>query len=278
MAWGLRARRAFLAGLMIALAAGPLPALADALDRALARGTLRIGVAEFTPWTMKEGDRLYGHEIDIGRRVAGDLGVEPEFKLIAFGEIIAALHSGEIDMIAAGLAITPERALEMAFTRPYFRSGVGLATNTAATAEIGSVEALNAPEVTVAYVAETLAAGYADVLFPKADLKSFNNAKDAEAAVVGGDAAVYLASLPEARFLALRNPDRVDLPVTEALVGSAAGFGVAHGEARLLNWLDAWIVARTEDRWLSATYDFWFKSLDWETAAADAAASGETTE
>ncbi|MEL6768681.1 MAG: transporter substrate-binding domain-containing protein [Pseudomonadota bacterium] len=274
MAWGSRARRAFLAGLIIALAAGPLPALADALDRALARGTLRIGVAEFTPWTMTDGNRLYGHEIDIGRRLAGDMGVEAEFKLIAFGEIIAALHAGEIDMIAAGLAITPERALEMAFTRPYFRSGVGLATNTAATAEIGSVEALNAPEIGVAYVEETLAAGFADVLFPEAELMSFDNAQEAEAAVIEGEAAVYLASLPEARFLALRNPDRVDLPVAEALVGSAAGFAVAHGEARLLNWLDAWIVARTEDRWLSSTYDFWFKSLDWEAARAD----GETTE
>ncbi|MEO1317191.1 MAG: transporter substrate-binding domain-containing protein [Pseudomonadota bacterium] len=266
-----RVRRALVAGLAALMALGPLPVAADALDRVLARGALRIGVSAFTPWTMNDDGRLYGHEIDIGRRIAEDMGVEPDFRLIAFGEIVAALHSGEIDMIAAGMAITPERALEMAFTRPYFRSGVGLATNTAATAEIDSVEALNAPEIVVAYVDETLAAGFADVLFPEAELKAFDDAKEAEAAVVNGEAAVYLASLPEARFLALRNPDRVDLPVAEALVGSAAGFAVAHGEARLLNWLDAWIVARTEDRWLSATYDFWFRSLDWEGAEVEKA-------
>ncbi|MEM6945224.1 MAG: transporter substrate-binding domain-containing protein [Pseudomonadota bacterium] len=257
-------RRSILVGLAALTALVPLPAAADILDQILARGSIKIGVSEFTPWTIRKNDRLLGHEIDIGKRLADDLGVEADFRLVPFGEIVAALHAGEIDMIAAGLAITPERALQMAFTRPYFRSGVGIATNTAMTSQVKSLEELNAPEFSVAYVNETLAAGFADTLFPNAELKAFDTATAAEEAVLGGDAAVYLASLPEARFLALRNAERIDLPIADPLVGSAAGFAVAHGEQRLLNWLNAWIVARTYDKWLGATYDFWFRSLAWD--------------
>ncbi|MEM6679905.1 MAG: transporter substrate-binding domain-containing protein [Pseudomonadota bacterium] len=249
----------------LALLAGLMPgaALADLFDRILARGEIRIGVAEFTPWTIRQDDRLFGHEIDIGRRLANDMGVEPRFRLVPFGEIIGALQTGEIDIIAAGLAITPSRALEVTFSRPYFRSGIGIATNTAMTEAASSLDDLNDPAYSIAYVSETMAADFAEVLFGQADLRRFDRADAAEAAVLEGEAAVYLASLPEARFLALRNPDRVDLPLPDPLVGSAAGFAVAHGEERLLRFLDAWVVARTYDKWLTATYDFWFRSIEW---------------
>jgi polar amino acid transport system substrate-binding protein len=42
-----------------------------------------------------------------------------------------------------------------------------------------------------------------------------------------------------------------------------AGFGVKRGEQALLNFLNAWITARTADGWLPATRKVWFDSLGW---------------
>lgn len=261
-----RARRLLLAAPLFAalsaLASGP--AVADAFDRVLASGTLRVGLAAFAPWTIERDGALIGHEVDLAERLAEDMGVEAELKLIPFGEIIGALHAGEIDMIAAGLAITPERALQVAFTRPYFRSGVSIATNTGATEGIDSLRALDGEDIAIAFVSETLSAELAPRLFRRAEHMVFDTAEEAQAAVLAGEAQVYLASEPEARFFALRNPGQIDMPLAEPLVGSAAGFAVAHGEHTFLAFLNAWIVARSEDRFIPATYDFWFRSLEWD--------------
>lgn len=47
----------------------PPPANADVLDDILDRGTVRVGVAEFVPWTIKtkSGD-LIGFVIDVARK------------------------------------------------------------------------------------------------------------------------------------------------------------------------------------------------------------------
>mgnify|MGYP003306744400 CR=1 FL=1 len=49
------------------------------LEQIKKRGTLRIGLSTFVPWAMrdKKGD-LIGFEIDVGKRVAADMGVESE--------------------------------------------------------------------------------------------------------------------------------------------------------------------------------------------------------
>ena len=57
-------------------------ACADVLDEILEKGTIRVGVAEFTPWTMKtdSGD-LIGFEVDLANKIAKDMGVTPELKV-----------------------------------------------------------------------------------------------------------------------------------------------------------------------------------------------------
>ncbi|MEM6356323.1 MAG: hypothetical protein AAF844_11665 [Pseudomonadota bacterium] len=58
------------------------------------------------------------------------------------------------------------------------------------------MEALNSLEIVVAYVDETLAAGFAEVLFPEAELRAFDDAKEAEAAVVLGWTAPTASLVP----------------------------------------------------------------------------------
>lgn len=252
----------------------PAAALADVLEEVRERGSLRIGVSAFVPWTFRNTDgALEGFEIDLGQRIAQDIGVEVEFVEVPFAEIMAQLNAGDIDMIAAGMAITPERALEINFTRPYFESGVTLATNTAATAGIDSLQAVNAAEVSIAVVEGTLAAGLAARLFDQATVVTFPDSEAARAAVLSGDAPIYLASVPEATFFSLTHPGEIDLPTGEPLVRSAAGFGVKKGEHDWRAFLDAWIVARTADLFIPTVHSVWFESIDWaDRVAAEAPA------
>lgn len=239
-------------------------AFADVLDDILERGTIRVGVSEFVPWTMRTADgELVGFEIDVAKKIAGDMGVTAEFVVYDWGDIIAALNDGDIDLIAGGMAMTPARALEVNFTRPTAESGIGIATNTEMTKDLTSFAQLNDPKIIVATVADTYAASVAEMFFDEASVNTFRSVELAEEQLVKGRAHVYLAGMSEARFLALKHPDIVDIPVGEPLVAQSEGLAVRKGEQELLNFLNTWVTARQTDKWLPTTRAYWFDTMTW---------------
>lgn len=245
-------------------------ARADVLDDILERGTLRIGVSLFRPWTMRAtSGELIGSEIDMGKQIAADMGVEPEFKVYVWEQIIPALQSGEIDVIAGGMAITPARALDVNFTRPYAESGVALAANTRKTRNIDSLEALDDEHVVITTVANTLADDVTERIFRNAQIRVLGTQAEAEQLLLDGKAHAYVAGSPETTFLALQHPDVVDLPLDELLLSASEALAVRKGEQEWLNYLNAWIEARKADHWLSVTRQYWFMTIDWMAQLAE---------
>jgi polar amino acid transport system substrate-binding protein len=247
----------------------PLVTQADVLEDVLNRGKLKVGVALFTPWAMKDASgKMIGFEIDVANKLAKEMGVELEHKVYGWTDIIAALNNGEIDVIIAGMGITPKRALQMIFSLPYAESGVALATNTELTAGIKDLKELNQPRIVVAAVAKTLGSDVAKLVFDNADLRIMATRAEAEKAMLDGKAHAYVAGSFETTFLSLQNPDKIDMPLSKPLLVSVAGMGVKKGEQEMLNFLNAWITARAADTWLSATQKYWFKSLKWRDQVA----------
>jgi polar amino acid transport system substrate-binding protein len=56
--------------------------------------------------------------------------------------------------------------------------------------------------------------------------------------------------------------------MTKSLISYKAGFGINKGEQEWLNFLNAWITARTADKWLTVTHKHWFGSLGWRKEAS----------
>ena len=239
-------------------------ASADVLDDILERGSIRFGVAEFVPWTMKsESGELIGFEVDLAKKIAKDMGVKAEFTLYPWDEVIPALQSGEIDILTGGMSITAARALQVNFSRPLAESGVSLATNINMTKDIKRLEELNSPDITIAVVKSTLSHSVSQRFFDKANVKVFATATKAGEAVVDGKAHAYLASLTQTKFLALNNPDTIDLPIADPLVASREAIAIKKGEQELLNFLNAWVTAKQADLWIATTRDYWFETLEW---------------
>lgn len=239
-------------------------ASADALQEILERGTIRVAVSEFVPLTMKsKAGGLIGFDIDIADKIAKDMGVKAEFSVYAWEDIIPALEKGEVDLIAGSMAITPQRALRVNFSRPLGTSGAGLATNTKMTKDIETLEQLNDPDIVIATITDTFSEGVAKMIFNRASINSFSLRDLAEKAVLEGRAHVYISSLPAVKFLALSNEGIVDLPMNGPLLAYSEGLAVRKGEQEFLNFLDAWVTARSTDKWLETTHDYWFSTLDW---------------
>jgi len=237
---------------------------AGSLEDILERGTLRVGVSLFAPWTVEtESGALVGFDIDVSKKIAADMGVEVEFKRYKWDDIIPGLEKGEIDVIAAGMAITPGRALRISFSQGYSDAGISLATNTPMTRQIGKLEQLNAEGIVIAVVKSTVSVGVAETLFDQAETRAFDSVAAAQQAVLNDEAHAYIGATPLPKFLSLQNPSKVDMPLQKPLLEFKTGLAVQQDEQELLNFLNAWITARTADKWISASHKFWFDSLDW---------------
>jgi polar amino acid transport system substrate-binding protein len=239
-------------------------AAAAPLRQVLTSGKLRVGIVLAAPWAFRaESGVLEGFEIDVATRLAADLDVTPEFVVYDYGELIPAIEAGEIDIVAAGLSITPERALHVNFSRPYATGGIGMATNIETTAAVDRLEALDSPDYRIAVLQGSVAAALLERILPRAAVESFEAADQAAAALLAGRVDAYLDDEPIPTFLALENPRSVDNPITRPLLETRSAFAVAKGDPDFLAYLAAWIEAHEADTFLPSSHQYWFKSLEW---------------
>jgi len=246
-------------------------AAARDLQDVLNGGKLRVGVTLFAPWAARSaGGELVGFEVDVARQLAADMGVEATLLAYDVDRLVPALEAGEIDIIAAGLTITPERALHVNFSQPYAESGVGLATHTERTANVTDISALDDETFTIAAVEGSVGAALARRLWPRARVQVFASADAATKALLSGEVHGYVEDEPVPTFLALENPGVIDVPTNRPLLVSPAGFAINKGDPDFLAFLNAWITAREADTWLPTTASYWFKSLRWQERLGNA--------
>ena len=239
-------------------------AQADMFEKVLSSGKLKVGVSLFEPWAMQDKNgNLNGFEIQVARKLADDLGVKAEFKVVDWENIIDMLENKEVDIIIAGMAITPKRALRLNFSIPYASSGIGLVANLEKTKDINSVGELNTNKSKIGAVSGTVAEGLKKKVFYKAAQSSFVSNEEAINAVVSGEIHALVASSPTPKFVELTYPKKVDVPLNKPLLSYKTGMAVNIGEQKFLNYLNAWITAKKAEGWLNTNYDYWFNSLRW---------------
>ena len=73
--------------------------------------------------TNKDGD-IVGFDMDLMKAIAKDQGFKVEFESLEFDALIPALKSDSTDIVIAGMNVTPERAKQVAFSDPYYKTGI----------------------------------------------------------------------------------------------------------------------------------------------------------
>jgi len=86
-------------------------------------GEIKIGVKyDVPPFGFKnpQNNQVEGFDVDLGKRIAEQLGVEPKFIEAISDNRIPFLTDGTADLILSTMTITAERDLEIDFSEPYF--------------------------------------------------------------------------------------------------------------------------------------------------------------
>ena len=93
----------------------------DLLDQIRAKGKLVIATeGTWSPWTFHdENGKLTGYDIEVGRLIAQNLGVEPQFVEGKWDGLLAGISAGRYDIMINGVDMTAERQKAYRFTDPY---------------------------------------------------------------------------------------------------------------------------------------------------------------
>jgi polar amino acid transport system substrate-binding protein len=122
-------------------------------------GRFLVGKAD-APVRATDGREVAGFDVELAGEVARALGVRLEIVLEPrIEDLLDAVRAGRVDVAISSITRTLERARTIAFTDPYFSSGLVVLVRDAA--RFPTLESLRSPQVTVAFRAGTTAADFA---------------------------------------------------------------------------------------------------------------------
>ncbi|WP_137391531.1 ectoine/hydroxyectoine ABC transporter substrate-binding protein EhuB [Rhodoligotrophos defluvii] len=112
-----------------ALVAASVTAQADTLTKARESGTLRVGVANETPFAyMTPSGELTGFDIEVLRHITADMGIKNlEGSVTNFGGLIPGLVAKRFDLVTSAIYIRPDRCKQVAFAEPLYVLGDAVA-------------------------------------------------------------------------------------------------------------------------------------------------------
>lgn len=91
------------------------------LDRIKADKKINVGFANERPYAYRENGQLVGEDPAIHGYIFNEIGgVTLEPHLFEFGSLIQALNSERVDVVTAGMFITPQRCEQAAFSNPVY--------------------------------------------------------------------------------------------------------------------------------------------------------------
>ncbi len=239
-------------------------AQASTIEKVIRRGKLRVGMSTFVPWAMqsKTGEWV-GFEIDVAKKLAEDMGVEVEFIPTKWDGLIPSLLTGKFDLVIAGMAGTPQRALKINFTQPYDFSGAQVAIHKDFEGKIKIPMDLNNPEYTVISRVGATTTDTAKKLLPKAEKRQFADNGSMVQELLNGNATAVIQSLPEPAQLAAKYPDKLVL-LEGTLTKMPICMGVRKGDPDTLAFLNNWIVSVRASGFLEEKVNYWWRGMEWQ--------------
>ncbi|MEX5258690.1 ABC transporter substrate-binding protein [Kocuria sp. CPCC 205263] len=209
--------------------------------------------SNYPPFEMEEGGEMVGLDMDLGREIAEDLGVEMKNVTLAFESIQsgAALETDQCDVAISALSITEERRTVMDFSDPYYDNEVGLVTD--GEDGVDSIDAAREEQVRVGVMQGTVGETQARELGLNAV-----QFEDATTLFTGLSTGSVDAVLDDVTAIAQHAQDDPDFVVQEtADLDDQLGVAVAKGDEAMLAAVDATLDRIEEDGTLERIVETW---------------------
>jgi polar amino acid transport system substrate-binding protein len=232
--------------LLVALAAGCAPKAApSAVDSIKKAGKLVIGTsADFPPYEFhlqQDGaDTVVGFDVSIAKEIAKDLGVQLEIKDMKFDGLLAALDSGNVDIVIAGMTPTEERKKSTDFSDIYYRAEQGVIVRAEDASKYNSITALSKAMIGAQKgaiqvgIAKTQIKGMADANADNAEVKELGKVADLVLELKSKKIDAIVVETEVAKAYVAANPDLAVAPFVFPDSEGGAAVAVKKGNAVLV--------------------------------------------
>jgi len=247
--------------LLLAVSLFPAAVSADVLEEVKKKGVLVAGVNEASPpfgFMDRDKREIVGIEPDLAAAIAGKLGVKLKLLPVTSAERIPALLDGKVDIVAATMSRSPDRAKLVDFSLTYFKTVQRIL---ARTGTVANIKDLGGKKVGVivgsAAEAHLKSEVPTAVIYPFGDYKFAVEAlrKGAIDALTGDGVILYgiLASLPK---------DAFEIPMGMALSDESYGLAVRKGNAKFVEFVDATLTEMNRAGEAKKIFEKWLQRRD----------------
>jgi polar amino acid transport system substrate-binding protein len=191
--------------------------------------------ADFKPFEyVDDNGTIVGFDIELITIILENLNYTVEVKDIGWDPLIESLRVGNIDVIAAGMTITPEREEQIDFSLPYFEANQSVLVLTESNLTINSTTDLTNLTIGV-QIGTTGQFWVEDNLGDNVTLKKYDLYIEAVLDLRNMNVDIVILDVPVAQAFA----DDEDLEVAlEIETNEEYGFGIKKGNTELLNQIN----------------------------------------
>jgi polar amino acid transport system substrate-binding protein len=252
------------------VAAAPTASAQDSpvLDRVVQNGELRVGMSGGQPPynVRSRSGTLIGFEVDLATLLAAAMEVELVTVQKPFGELMAALDAGEVDMVMSGMAITPARAQRASFVGPYMLSGRSILTNSRVLAAIDEAGDIDQASLKLAALENSTSQRFIQRYVPRAQLVTVANYDEGVQMVLSDQVDAMVADMAICLLSLLRYPDQGLLTLSEPLTIEPIGIAVPATDVHFHNLVDNFVTAFEGTGLLEELRRKWLEDGSWVAA------------
>ena len=223
-----------------------------------AQQSLKAAGQDVPPWVIhdKNSDALSGVFVDLTNAIAKDAGLSVQYQVMIFGDLIPALTSGKIDIIATNMAATPARAQQVDFSNPVYNAPteviVVLATDTTSYRNLADLRGFSVGaqkgSIQLALLQQT--GGFSEI-------KTYDTIQDVWSAVVSGQVKAAMTAGPDTIFAA-KHGQLPNLRIVSSYQSQSSkpriGFAVRKGDSDLLGRINGSVAKLEADGTIKAIF------------------------
>ena len=248
--------KCLLAVVMAALLTGPAAA-GDTLAAVKQKGVLVVGVKDSLPpfgYVDAQTRELVGYDVDVARALAAKLGVKLELKAVTSTTRMPQLTEGHIDLIAATMTKTPERAKQIAFSHTYFLTGQMFLVRQ------GTVKALaDLDGKKIGTAKGSTSEQNAAKALPKATILSFDDYPQAFLALQQGKVAAVTTDEAILAGMLAKAPNRAQFEIPPIRISDEPyGLGLRRDDPAFLAFVNETLLALEQSGEAQKLFDKWF--------------------
>ena len=247
----------FLLALMFAASLGGSAWAGDTLAEIKKKGVLVAGVKDSAPpfgFIDEKTREIIGYDVDFSKAIAKRMGVKLDIKPVTSATRMPQLIAGNVDLVAATMTITPERAKQIDFSYVYFLTGQKFLTKKGSVKKLADMEGKK-----IGTAKGTTSEQNVKKAIPSATVLSFDDYPSAFLALQQGKVVAVTTDESMLAGLLGKAPNKNAFEIPDLRISDEPyGLGVRKGDKALLDFVNATLLEMEKSGEAAKIFTKWF--------------------